>query len=88
MNIYTIESQIITAHALRDRQSIEKIYTDLSSTKNKMDRWFDKYLDMFSDKIGSVDKTDPIRKLYDKKFSEYSKVTHLLRVATNYMVKK
>ena len=88
MNIHSIESQIVTAYALRDSASIEKIYTDLSATKNKMDRWFDKYLDMFSDKIATVDKTDPIKKLYDKKFNEYAKVSHLIRVAKNYMVKK
>lgn len=87
MNIHTIESQILTAHRENDREQIKKIYTDLSAQRNKMDRWFNKYLDLFSEKIGSAPKTDPVKKLYETKCAEYSKIAHLVRIAEQYMVK-
>lgn len=88
MNVHTIESQIVTAHAHRDHAKIQKIYVDLSAEQIKMDRWFDKYLDLFSEKLNYVDRADPIKTLYEKKFNEYSDVSHLIRVAKSYMVKK
>ena len=87
MNIHAVESQIIDAYNRSDRPALEKIQRDLAASILKMDRWFDKYLDLFSDKIGTVDKADPVKRLYNSKCKEYSEITHLTRVVQNYMVK-
>jgi hypothetical protein len=88
MNTNSIESRIVVAHALRDTQTISDIYMELTSAKLKMDRWFDKFLDRFSSDLDSVDRTDPIKKLYNSKFDEYSNVSRAIRIAENYMKAK
>lgn len=78
MNTYKIESQILNA----SREVLESMQTDLLRQRNKMDRWFNRYLDLFSEKIAIVTNDDPIKKLYDSKCNEYTELTHLLRIAT------
>lgn len=85
MNLRSVESEIVTAAALRDYGKIRDIYIELSSTKTKLDRWFDKYLDMFNEKLEQADRNDPVKKLYNSKFDEYSKVARVIKVAENYM---
>lgn len=85
MNTSSMESQIVVAAALHDQETIHNIYVELSNAKFKMDRWFDKFLDRFSDDLDKIDRNDPIKKLYNSKFDEYSKVSRTLRVAEIYM---
>ena len=85
MNTKSIESKIIAAAHLRDFQAIEEIYVDMSNAKIKMDRWFDKYLDMFDEKLATCDRNDPVKKLYNAKFDEYSRINHVIKVAQSYM---
>lgn len=85
MNIRSIESQIVTAHDLQDLQTINDIYIELCNTKIKMDRWFDKFLDKFSEDLDRVDRNNPIKKLYHTKFNEYSDISRAMKVAENYM---
>ena len=85
MNTSSMESKIVVAAALHDQDAIRDIYIELSNAKMKMDRWFDKFLDRFSDDLDKIDRNDPIKKLYNSKFDEYSKVSRTLRVAEIYM---
>lgn len=85
MNTSSMESKIVVAAALHDQDTIRDIYIELSNAKMKMDRWFDKFLDRFSDDLDKIDRNDPIKKLYNSKFDEYSKVSRTLRVAEIYM---
>lgn len=84
----SIESTIIEAASLRDFETIQKAYIDLTNTKNKLDRWFTKYIDMFDEKLSTADKNDPVKKLYDTKFNEYSKIARVIKVAEHYMGQK
>lgn len=88
MNIIGIETKIINAYTNGDVETIKSLYEDMTSSLLKMDRWFDRYIDLFDEKIAMVDSNDPIRKLYDSKFQEYSTLNHLIKVAQHYMVKK
>ena len=81
----SLESQIVIAAALRDKQTIKNIYSELTSTKIKMDQWFDMFLDKFDDKLSTCDRSDPVKKLYNTKFEEYSKVARTIKVAEHYM---
>lgn len=85
MNMRNIESKIVIAAALQDKQTIVDIHSELSNTKAKMDRWFNKYLDLYGEKLDTADRKDPIRKLYNSKFDEYSNVSRVLKVAEIYM---
>ena len=85
MNSQKLESKIIAAAHLRDFQAIQEIYVEMSNAKNKMDRWFDKYLDMFDEKLATCGRNDPVKKLYNTKFDEYSNIARVIRVAQSYM---
>ena len=85
MNTRMIESRIVTAAALHDQQTIHDIYVELSNTKLKMDRWFDKFLDRFNEDLEKIDRNDPIKKLYNSKFDEYSNISRTIRIAETYM---
>lgn len=85
MNMRQIESQIIIAKDLRDMETIHNIYVSLSNEKSKMDRWFDKFIDMFDEKLSDCDRNDPVKKLYNSKFEEYSKISRAMKLAETYM---
>lgn len=57
-----------------DRKKLKEIYNELLSQRNQLDIWFNKYLDMFSDQMTEVSKTDPMWKLYDSKYNLYEKI--------------
>lgn len=81
------ETEIITAYNLKDFDSIRNTYIDLVNDRTKMDRWFDKFLDMFDEKFATMDRKDPARKLYDKKFEEYEHLSRIIKIAEHYMIK-
>lgn len=85
MNLQHIESKIVTAANLRELDVVREIYIELSSEQMKMNRWFDKYLDRFSEKLDQVDRNDPIKKLYNSKFDEYSRISRAMKIAESYM---
>ena len=85
MNLRNIESKIIIAKDLNDKDTINEIYIELSNDKQKMDRWFDKFLDMFDQKLTECDRNDPVKKLYNTKFEEYSKISRAMKLAESYM---
>ena len=52
-----------------------------------MDRWFDKYLDMFEKKMNSDEPDTPIWKLYKQKSKEYSELNGVITTADVYIKK-
>lgn len=87
MNRAKIENEIVMAHVYNNKQQIKDIYISLINTKAKLDRWFNKYLDMFDEKMSSVPNNDPVWKLYNAKSEEYSAVTQTIKTAEYFMKK-
>ena len=87
MNRAKIENEIVMAHVYNNKQKIKDIYISLINTKAKLDRWFNKYLDMFDEKMSSVPNNDPVWKLYNAKSEEYSAVTQTIKTAEYFMKK-
>lgn len=85
MNKHTIQNEIISAYAANDRQTIQDAYIKLINMKGKMDRWFNKFLDMYSEKMDEVGRTHPIMRCYNAKFEEYSDINTVIRTAEHYM---
>ena len=52
-----------------------------------MDKWFDKYLDMFDKKMDSSNPDTPIWKLYNTKSQEYSELNEIITTANAYITK-
>jgi len=87
MNRKQVESQIVMAHTFNDKSQIQKIYIDLINDRSKLDRWFNKYLDMFDEKMNESKRTDPVWRLYNAKSEEYSDVNMTIRTAEYYLKK-
>lgn len=87
MNRKQTEYDIVMAHTFNDNEKLQKIYIDLVNLRSKMDRWFDKYLDMFDEKMTESTRTDPVWKLYHKKADEYSDITQTIKTAEYYLKK-
>jgi hypothetical protein len=85
MNYKNLSSAVMYAHAMRDRQKIRDIYMDLINEKSRLDRWFNKYLDMFDNKMNSSNRKDPVWKLYHAKAEEYSNLSSAVRTAEYYL---
>lgn len=88
MNRSKIEQDIVLAHTFNDKDTITQIYIDLINIKAKLDRWFNKYLDMFDEKMSSTTSSDPVWKLYHSKSEEYSEVTQTIKTAEYYLKKQ
>lgn len=87
MNRKKIENDIVLASLHNNKDAIKDIYIDLINLKAKLDRWFNKYLDMFDEKMSSVNNSDPVWKLYHSKSEEYSDITQSIKTA-EYFLKK
>jgi len=87
MNRSKLENEIANAHLYSEKEKITVIYYDLINLKAKLDRWFNKYLDMFDEKMNSSTRSDPVWKLYHTKSEEYSDVVQTIKTAEYYLRK-
>lgn len=71
----------------RDVESLEKIRIALLKERTLLDRWFDKYLDMFERKMSSENTDTPVWKLYRTKSNEYSELNGIITTADAYIKK-
>lgn len=71
----------------RDLPALLRIRGALLKERQKMDRWFDKYLEMFDRKMDPAKVDTPEWKMYNKKSDEYSKLNQLIKSAEVYIQK-
>ncbi len=88
MNRKSIEHDIVNAYTFNDKEKLKSIYIELINVRGKLDRWFNKYLDMFDEKMNSSKRTDPIWRLYHAKSDEYSDIIQTIKTAEYYLKKK
>ena len=70
-----------------DIVALEKIHLSLIKQRKVMDRWFDKYLDMFDRKMNPEETDTPVWKLYKSKSREYSELNEVITTANAYINK-
>ena len=87
MNRKQVEYDIVNAHLYNDVDKLKQIYIDLINLRGKMDRWFNKYLDMFDEKMNSSKRNAPVWRLYHTKSDEYSDVVQSIKTAEYYLNK-
>lgn len=87
MNRKQIESDLCIAHLYHQSEKIKEIYMVLIANRSKLDRWFTKYIDMFDEKMSTVPTSNPMWKLYNAKFDEYSNINQTIKTAEYYMKK-
>lgn len=71
----------------RDIESLEKIRLSLLKERTILDRWFDKYLEMFERKMNGENTDTPVWHLYKKKSNEYSELNGIITTADAYIKK-
>jgi len=71
----------------RDLKALENIRVSLLKERTLLDRWFDKYLDMFERKMTSENTDTPVWKLYKTKSNEYSELNGIITTADAYIKK-
>ena len=79
------ESEIIMAYKDKNFESIREMYVEMLNTRSKLDRWFNKYLDMFDEKFSTMDRNDPAKKLYFAKYDEYTELNKTIKIAEHFM---
>ena len=87
MNRKQIESKIVLAHIEKDVELIRSTHIELLNLRNRLDRWFSKYIDMFDEKMSASKSSDPVWKLYHKKSDEYSDVLQTIKTVEYYLKK-
>ena len=88
MNRKQIEFDIVNAHTYSDYEKLNSIYFELINLRGKLDRWFNKYLDMFDEKMNTSKRNDPVWKLYHTKSDQYNDVIQSIKTAEYYLKKK
>ena len=71
----------------RDYDALTKIHNFLLTQSKIMDKWFDKYLDMFEKKMKPDEPNTNIWKMYHSKSNEYSELQSLIRTTDAYLRK-
>ena len=87
MNLNNIEREMSQAVYDRDGGKLNQIYIGLVKRRDELNSWFDMYLDKYGDQFELVEKTNPIRVVYDRKFTEYSNLATTMRHAESYMAR-
>lgn len=87
MSTMEIEREISSAFQVGDTKTIATAKEQLIAQREKLDRWFDRYLDLFSDRMDLLEKSDPVWKLYDKKYANYQEVSHAI-ITADYFLRK
>jgi hypothetical protein len=70
-----------------DVVALEKIRAVLVRERTVMDRWFDKFLDMFERKMSTEDVDTPVWKLFKTKTKEYNELNGIITTANAYIRK-
>jgi hypothetical protein len=89
MNYLVLEKTIYNASKSGNYILIRQILKDISENKKKLDLWFDKFINIFDEKLGSEDciSSDPIKRLYNYKFHEYQSINHVISIAKYHLGK-
>ena len=83
----TIERDIIMAATFNEWNKILEIKDNIFLERCKLDKWFDRYLNMFEEKLQTCNSTDPVKVLFKRKSDEYEHVNRLMRVVEFYLSK-
>lgn len=84
MDLNKIERDVIIAYSQHDWKFINETHQQLYAELFKMDKWFNKYLDIFSEKMDYMEASHPVQKLYQLKLKQYSDINQAFKVVQHY----
>lgn len=82
-----IQSELPMLSLQRDVKKINEYKTFLTTQREKLDRWFDKYLDMFDKDMKPEEGTTPVWNMYRKKYKEYESIDSMIKTTEFYLSK-
>lgn len=71
----------------RNTKDLTRVRDALVQERKVLDKWFDKYLDMFDRKMDPSNPNTKIWQLYHSKTKEYSDLQQLIRTTNEYLRK-
>lgn len=77
--------QLSEAYMNRDKSTIEKLMEKMLNESLVMDKWFDLFIEKFSDKMDREKRASPVWKKYYEKFDEYSDLQRQINTAKFYI---
>ena len=83
MNEQTLQKAFMSS----DLTAIRSILSTAINEKQKLDRWFDKYLLLLDYRMDENDFDNPVRNLYRKKYRRYEQVSRIEALANFYLGK-
>jgi len=83
----SIIDSISTSYIRRDKESLEKIISELIKSKNELDVFFEEYLEVFDEKLNASinNQNTPVWKCYKDKYKVWQKINADLKVAKYYL---
>lgn len=82
-----IQSELPMLSLDRNVKKMTEYKNFLASHREKLDRWFDKYLDMFDKDMKPDEGNTPVWNMYRKKYKEYEEIESMLKTTEFYLSK-
>lgn len=82
-----IQSELPMLSLNRNVKKMTEYKNFLTSHREKLDRWFDKYLDMFDKDMKPDEGNTPVWNMYRKKYKEYEEIESMLKTTEFYLSK-
>lgn len=81
-----MNQMILDAYRKQDKNSLSTIKENISGHLQTLDKFFDEYLDLFSDRMsGTEDNKDPVWRAYKDKLEEHKVATQNLKLTEYYL---
>lgn len=82
-----MKQKLSEAFIYNNSEALKQLHIELISKRMFLDKWFDKFIDVYDTKMTMSDRSSPVWKKYHQKFDEYETVVSELKVAEYYLKK-
>jgi len=80
-----MKQQLSEAFIFNNVEKLKELYIALLNKRSFLDKWFDKFIDTYDNKLTTSNRSSPVWKKYHQKFDEYETLVSDLKVAEYYL---
>lgn len=77
--------ELSQANIDKNKYELEKLINTIKADVSYLDKWFDMFIEKFSDRMDVEDRSSPVWKKYYERFDEYSDLQRQLMTAEYYI---
>lgn len=85
MTYKNYRQEISNSYMYGNRDKIQEILIEMTTTRFKLDQWFDLFLERFGERMDEEVNTSPLWRKYYKKFDEYADLKNQMLIAEHYL---